>query len=115
LIGGHIFSCSAGDEINKRVYNVRRRCAPATRSILLPALWAVRLFEANPDVREAYGRRFEHVLVDEFQDTNLVQYDLLAIFHRHLALFVVGDESDPSTMARGRLPQRTACRRYRSH
>jgi DNA helicase-2/ATP-dependent DNA helicase PcrA len=43
-------------------------------------------------VREKYARRYEHVLVDEFQDTNLAQYTLL----RHLAsyhnnLFVVGD------------------------
>jgi len=43
-------------------------------------------------VREKYARRYEHVLVDEFQDTNLAQYTLL----KHLAsahgnIFVVGD------------------------
>ena len=38
---------------------------------------AVRLLEENPQVRERYARRFEHVLVDEFQDTNLPQYQLL--------------------------------------
>jgi DNA helicase-2/ATP-dependent DNA helicase PcrA len=55
-------------------------------------MWAVRLLEENPQVREKYGRRFQHVLVDEFQDTNLAQYVLI----RHLAsahhnVFVVGD------------------------
>ena len=43
-------------------------------------------------MREKYARRFEHVLVDEFQDTNLAQYALvkhLASVHRNI--FVVGD------------------------
>ena len=34
----------------------------------------VHLLQAFPDVREAYRRRFRHVLVDEYQDTNHAQY-----------------------------------------
>jgi len=59
-------------------------------------LWMAFLLEQNPTVREHYARRFQHVLVDEFQDTNLAQYTLLkhlASFHRNL--FAVGD-SDQS-------------------
>ena len=55
-------------------------------------LWAAMLLEQNTEVREKYARRFEHVLVDEFQDTNLAQYTLLkhlASFHNNI--FVVGD------------------------
>jgi len=37
----------------------------------------VHLLEAFPDVREAYRRRFRHVLVDEYQDTNHAQYALV--------------------------------------
>ena len=37
----------------------------------------VHLFEAFPDVRETYRRRFRHVLVDEYQDTNHAQYALI--------------------------------------
>ncbi len=50
------------------------------------------LLESNPQVREKYARRFEHVLVDEFQDTNMAQYILLkhlSGFHKNI--FVVGD------------------------
>ena len=53
----------------------------------------VRLFLANPDLAERYGRRFEHVLVDEYQDTNHAQFRLveqLSLVHRNL--FVVGDD-----------------------
>jgi len=55
-------------------------------------LWTASLLENNPSVRERYARRFEHVLVDEFQDTNLAQYTLikhLVSFHHNF--FVVGD------------------------
>ena len=60
----------------------------------------VRLFESNKEVQEKYFNRFKHVLVDEFQDTNLSQYKLIkALFTNDLAenelknrsLFVVGD------------------------
>ena len=37
----------------------------------------VKLFQDFPDVREAYRRRFRHVLVDEYQDTNHAQYVLV--------------------------------------
>ena len=37
----------------------------------------VHLFHAFPDVREKYRRRFRHVLVDEYQDTNHAQYALV--------------------------------------
>ena len=55
-------------------------------------LWTALMLQEQPAVRERYARRFEHVLVDEFQDTNQAQYLLLkylASFHRNL--FVVGD------------------------
>ena len=55
-------------------------------------LWTAQLLEENPAVREKYARRYEHVLVDEFQDTNMAQYRLLkhlASFHNNI--FVVGD------------------------
>src|SRR4051794_28971594 len=37
----------------------------------------VQLFQAFPEVRETYRRRFRHVLVDEYQDTNHAQYALV--------------------------------------
>ena len=59
-------------------------------------MFAVQLVRDHEEVRLAYRRRFPHVLVDEFQDTNTAQYQWL----RHLAgsqpdLYAVGD-SDQS-------------------
>jgi DNA helicase II / ATP-dependent DNA helicase PcrA len=55
-------------------------------------LWTAILLSENAPVREKYARRYEHILVDEFQDTNQAQYRLLhhlASFHNNI--FVVGD------------------------
>ncbi|GAB4013025.1 DNA helicase PcrA [Nocardioides ultimimeridianus] len=37
----------------------------------------VRLFQTKPGIRETYRRRFRHLLVDEYQDTNHAQYSLI--------------------------------------
>ena len=50
------------------------------------------LLSAHEGLREAYSSRFEHVLVDEFQDTNELQNELLELLARG-NLFRVGDEN----------------------
>ena len=51
------------------------------------------LFKKNPDVLFHYANRFQYVLVDEFQDTNVVQYELLKqLTSVHKNIFAVGDE-----------------------
>jgi len=56
----------------------------------------VRLFREHPDVLAHYQRRFKHVLVDEFQDTNAAQNAMVCMLAaRHRNIFVVGD-SDQS-------------------
>ena len=52
----------------------------------------LRLFEQHPDVRDRYAERYRHVLIDEFQDTNLVQYRLAqALASAHGNITAVGD------------------------
>jgi DNA helicase-2/ATP-dependent DNA helicase PcrA len=59
----------------------------------------VHLLQAYPDVREAYRRRFRHILVDEYQDTNHAQYVLIReLSDEQTDLMVVGD-SDQSIYA----------------
>ena len=51
------------------------------------------LFHNYKDVLDHYANRFHYILVDEFQDTNLVQYKLIKLLASvHKNLFVVGDE-----------------------
>lgn len=65
-------------------------------------LYTARLLETEPEVRTKYARRFHHILVDEFQDTNKAQYYLLRYLSSyHKNLFVVGDEDQSIYRWRG--------------
>lgn len=60
------------------------------------------LFSKHLDILEKYRSRYQYILVDEFQDTNLIQYrivKLLALNHRNL--FVVGDDDQSIYSFRG--------------
>jgi len=60
------------------------------------------LLKENHDVLKTLAGRFEHILVDEYQDTNIIQadiVDLLASTHRNL--MVVGDDSQSIYSFRG--------------
>ncbi len=53
----------------------------------------VRLLRDEPRVLEAYADRFEHVLVDEYQDTSHAQYELVNLLSsKHRNIMVVGDD-----------------------
>ncbi|KRC46555.1 MULTISPECIES: DNA helicase PcrA [unclassified Nocardioides] len=53
----------------------------------------VRLFQLKPEIRETYRRRFRHLLVDEYQDTNHAQY---ALIHQLSGQDL--EEHDPTTL-----------------
>ena len=65
-------------------------------------VFAVKLLQEFPAVKEKYSRRLKYILIDEFQDTNDVQYELaklLSSFHKNLT--VVGDFSQSIYSWRG--------------
>lgn len=65
-------------------------------------LWTHKLLSDNPQIRDNYSRRFHHILVDEFQDTNTVQYQLLKLLAGPDGnLFAVGDEDQSIYRWRG--------------
>jgi DNA helicase-2/ATP-dependent DNA helicase PcrA len=60
------------------------------------------LMRDNAALREHYQRRFRHILVDEFQDTNRLQYAWLKIFSGpETAVFAVGDDDQSIYAFRG--------------
>jgi DNA helicase II / ATP-dependent DNA helicase PcrA len=65
-------------------------------------LESVRLLKAAPAVREYYNRRFQHILIDEYQDTNRPQYELMRMLagSRH-NVCAVGDEDQSIYSWRG--------------
>jgi DNA helicase II / ATP-dependent DNA helicase PcrA len=68
------------DEVVKRVYVEYQKRLISSNAVDFDDLlvYTARLMEYNPIVRDKYAQRFRHVLVDEFQDTNLAQYALVS-------------------------------------
>ncbi len=65
-------------------------------------LRAFELLQRNAPVREHYQRRFQHILVDEFQDTNTLQYRWLTLLAGGGAsIFAVGDDDQSIYAFRG--------------
>ena len=62
----------------------------------------VKLFIENPDILEKYQERFKYILIDEYQDTNEVQYKLCKMLARkYQNIFIVGDPDQSIYMFRG--------------
>ena len=62
----------------------------------------VRLFQEQEHLRALYGSRFQHILVDEYQDTNYLQSRLIDMLAReHGQLMVVGDDAQSIYSWRG--------------
>jgi len=88
-------------EAVRRGYAERKRRAGLMDFDDLLALW-LRLLREQPDVREVYQRRFQFVLVDEYQDTNKLQGELLdELAARHGNLMAVGDDAQSIYSWRG--------------
>ncbi len=56
-------------------------------------LLTVKLLEQNPEVRKKYYDKFQHILVDEYQDTNLAQYKLVNALYTNLDTFIPPERS----------------------
>lgn len=87
-------------EVYTRYENELKKCNCFDFDDLL--LKTVELFKSCPDVLEKYQNRFRYINVDEFQDTNKLQYDIVKMLSKKYGnLFVVGDEDQSIYSWRG--------------
>ena len=85
------FAAEIADQ--QRRYTARKRATNGMDFDDLLALW-LRLLQEHADLREHYQRRFQFILVDEYQDTNRLQGDLIDLLAaRHHNVTVVGDDA----------------------
>ncbi|MGA3267892.1 MAG: UvrD-helicase domain-containing protein [Verrucomicrobiota bacterium] len=85
----------------EQLYARRKRATNAMDFDDLLALW-LKLLREQADVRELYQRRFQFILVDEYQDTNRLQSDLIDLLaERHHNVMVVGDDAQSIYAWRG--------------
>ena len=98
---------AAGDYNKKKIAMVYREYEKQLRSnnaldfddLLVKA---VQLLQTQPDILEYYQERFRYIMVDEYQDTNTVQFKLISILARkYRNLCVVGDDDQSIYKFRG--------------
>jgi len=82
------------DEVVGRVYERYQQLLDESNALDFDDLLmkAVQLFNMSPEILSRYQARYRHLLVDEFQDTNLVQYELMKqLAGKEHNICVVGD------------------------
>jgi DNA helicase-2/ATP-dependent DNA helicase PcrA len=82
------------EEIVQRVYQRYQQLLSQSRAVDFDDLLmkTVRLFQDHPQILNRYRSRYVHILVDEFQDTNIAQYELMRqLAGKYRNLCVVGD------------------------
>src|SRR5687767_5465056 len=83
------------------LYTTRKRETNVMDFDDLLALW-LRLLQEHESARERYQRKFQFVLVDEYQDTNKIQAEIIDLLAaRHKNVMVVGDDSQSIYSWRG--------------
>ncbi len=82
------------DEVTRRVYERYQQLLTDSNALDFDDLLlkAVQLFKKKPEILAKYQTRYLHIQVDEFQDTNLVQYELVKLLAaKYRNVCVVGD------------------------
>ena len=93
------FAAKIADQ--QKRYTARKRATNGMDFDDLLALW-LKLLQEHADIREHYQRRFQFILVDEYQDTNKLQGDLIDLLAaRHHNVTVVGDDAQSIYAWRG--------------
>jgi len=65
-------------------------------------LHSYQILFTNEDIRQLYAKNIEHILIDEFQDTNHIQYELIKLLlNNNRNLFCVGDDDQSIYAWRG--------------
>lgn len=83
------------DQFNKDLLQRLRICMRAYNAVDFDSLLSltVQLFQEHPEVLKRYQDRYQYLMIDEYQDTNPVQYQLAQLLSaKHNNLCVVGDD-----------------------
>lgn len=104
----HYFSKNCSEEIFRKIYEEYEDRKKRARQIdfddMLVYTWE--LLSERPDILSAWQKKFQYILVDEFQDINQLQYDILKLLAApENNLFIVGDDDQSIYRFRGARPE----------
>lgn len=104
----HYYSTSCPSDVFRRIYQSYQGWLEQNRMIDFDDMQVIcyELFRGRPDILAAWQKKYQYILVDEFQDISRIQYELV----RMLAapqnnLFIVGDDDQSIYRFRGARPE----------
>ena len=105
---GEYESSNCSDQMFRQIYEEYERRRKLLKKIDFDDMLVLcyELFQKRPDILQMWQKKFQYILIDEFQDINQVQYDVI----RMLALpennlFIVGDDDQSIYRFRGARPE----------
>ena len=104
----HYYSSCCPDEVFRQIYQGYREACQSRRKLDFDdmILYCYELFVQRKDILEAWQKKFQYILVDEFQDINQLQYDIVRMLAKpQNNLFIVGDDDQSIYQFRGAKPE----------
>lgn len=104
----HYYSSCCPDEVFRQIFAGYRKILQQRRKLDFDdmLLFCYELFEKRKDILEGWRKKFQYILVDEFQDINRLQYDIVKMLAAPLNnLFIVGDDDQSIYHFRGARPE----------
>lgn len=102
------YSLSCPAEDFQRIYSEYDKLLKKKRLIDFDdmMLYTYELFDARKDILKMWQKKFQYILVDEFQDINAIQYDIVRLLAgSENNLFIVGDDDQSIYSFRGSKPE----------
>ena len=104
----YYYSSCCPDEVFRQIYREYIKICQARRKLDFDdmILYCYELFVQRKDILEAWQKKFQYILVDEFQDINQLQYDIVRMLAKpQNNLFIVGDDDQSIYHFRGARPE----------
>ena len=104
----YYYSSCCPDEVFRQIYREYIKICQAGRKLDFDdmILYCYELFDKRKDILAAWQKKFQYILVDEFQDINQLQYDIVKLLAKPQDnLFIVGDDDQSIYHFRGARPE----------
>ena len=104
----HFYSAQCGETIFRDIYREYNAYLKKHRLIDFDDMLTMtyELFKERPDILSAWQKKYQYILVDEFQDINQIQYDIIKMLAApENNLFMVGDDDQSIYRFRGSKPE----------
>ena len=104
----HFYSSSCGEEVFRKIYREYDERLKRNRLIDFDDMltYTYDLFSQRKDILSAWQKKYRYILIDEFQDINLIQWKIMCMLAApENNLFVVGDDDQSIYRFRGAKPE----------